>query len=57
LTSQAVAVLGSKKAAVRWLTSPALGLDGRRPIDLLRTTKGTDLVRTLLTRMDYDVYA
>ena len=55
--SQAVAVLGSKRAAERWLTNPTLGLDGRKPIDLLQSTEGTELVKILLTRMDYDVYA
>lgn len=57
ITSQAIDVLGSQEAAERWLSSPALGLDGRKPIDLLQSTEGTDLVKTLLTRMDYDVYA
>jgi len=57
VTSQAIDVLGSQEAAERWLSSPALGLDGRKPIDLLQSTEGTDLVKTLLTRMDYDVYA
>jgi putative toxin-antitoxin system antitoxin component (TIGR02293 family) len=57
VTSQAIDVLGSQEAAERWLSSPALGLDGRKPIDLLQSTEGTDLVKTLLTRMDYGVYA
>jgi putative toxin-antitoxin system antitoxin component (TIGR02293 family) len=57
VTSQAIDVLGSQEAAERWLSSPALGLDGRKPIDLLQSSEGTDLVKTLLTRMDYGVYA
>jgi len=57
VTSRAIEVLGSQDAAERWLSSPALGLDGRKPIDLLQSTEGTDLVKTLLTRMDHDVYA
>jgi putative toxin-antitoxin system antitoxin component (TIGR02293 family) len=57
VTGQAIDVLGSQEAAERWLSSPAIGLDQRRPIELLRSTEGTDLVRTLLTRMDYGVYA
>jgi uncharacterized protein (DUF2384 family) len=32
-------------------------LDERKPIDLLQSSEGTELVRTLLTRMDYGVYA
>ena len=57
VTSQAMDVLGSQEAAERWLSIPALGLGGRKPIDLLQSTQGTELVRTLLTRMDYGVYA
>ena len=50
-------VLSSQEAAERWLSTPALGIDGRKPIDLLQSTEGTELVKTLLTRMDYGVYA
>lgn len=56
ITEQAIAVLGSQEAAEHWLASPALGLDRRRPIDLLQSSEGTELVKTLLTRMDYGVY-
>jgi putative toxin-antitoxin system antitoxin component (TIGR02293 family) len=57
VTSQAIEVLGSQEAAERWLASPATGLDRRTPIDLLQSTEGTEMVKTLLTRMDYGVYA
>lgn len=57
VTEQAIDVLGSQEAAERWLASPALGLDQRRPIDLLQSTEGTELVRALLTRIDHGVYA
>jgi putative toxin-antitoxin system antitoxin component (TIGR02293 family) len=57
VTGQAISVLGSQVAAERWLASPALGLDRRRPIDLLQSSEGTNLVKTLLTRMDHGVYA
>jgi putative toxin-antitoxin system antitoxin component (TIGR02293 family) len=57
ITEHAIDVLGSKDAAERWLMMPALGLDQRRPIDLLQSSEGTELVKTLLTRMDYGVYA
>jgi putative toxin-antitoxin system antitoxin component (TIGR02293 family) len=57
VTSQAIDVLGSQEAAERWLASPAVGLDRRKPIDLLRSTEGTEMIKTLLTRMDYGVYA
>jgi len=57
ITEQAIDVLGTKDAAERWLITPAIGLDQRRPIDLLQSSEGADLVRTLLTRMDYGVYS
>jgi len=57
VAEQAVDVLGSQAAAERWLSTPAMGLDQRIPIDLLQSSEGTDLVRTLLTRMDYGVHA
>ena len=53
----ATEVLGSQDAAERWLTSPAMGLDRRLPIALLQSSQGTEMVKTLLNRMDYGVYA
>ena len=53
----ATGVLGSRDEAERWLSAPAIGLDRHTPIDLLQSTEGTELVKTLLTRMDYGVYA
>ena len=57
VTRQAINVLGTQEAAERWLDSAAIGLDRRRPIDLLKSTEGCELVKTLLTRMEYGVYA
>ena len=57
VTDQAIDVFGSREAAERWLSSPAMGLDQRMPIDLLHNAEGTEMVKTLLTRMDYGVYA
>ena len=50
VAEQAIEVLGSQEAAERWLAAPAMGLGQRRPIDLLQSSEGTDLVKTLLTR-------
>jgi putative toxin-antitoxin system antitoxin component (TIGR02293 family) len=57
VTDQAITVLGNQDAAEHWLLAPALGLSQRRPIDLLQSTEGTNMVKTLLTRMDYGVYS
>lgn len=57
VTQKAIEVLGSRDDAEDWLHRPALALDGRRPIELLTTRQGADLVKDHLTRMDHGVYA
>ena len=47
---------GSREEAPDWLQRPALALDGRRPIDLLRTPTGAEAVGDHLTRLEYGVY-
>ena len=49
-------VMGGREAAERWLAAPAAGLDGARPIELLRTVQGAGLVGDFLRRLDYGVY-
>jgi uncharacterized protein (DUF2384 family) len=41
----------------QWLGRPAIGLDQRRPIDLLGTPAGVELVEDYLQRLEYGVYA
>lgn len=53
---QAAAAFGSRSEAARWFRTPAMGLDRRRPIDLLWTEDGIDRVEVLLTRIDHGVY-
>jgi putative toxin-antitoxin system antitoxin component (TIGR02293 family) len=48
--------MGSQEAAEQWLERPAIGLDQRRPIDLLSTPAGVELVETFLERLEYGVY-
>jgi putative toxin-antitoxin system antitoxin component (TIGR02293 family) len=57
VTIKAIDVLGSQEAAIRWLATPAIALDGQRPIDLLSDPEGVARVLTLLVRMDYGIYA
>ena len=49
-------VFGDAAAAQRWLAAPAMGLDGARPIDLLRTLQGGELVTEFLGRLELGVY-
>ena len=57
ILARASTLLGSQEAAERWLEEPAIGLDQRRPIDLLSTPAGVDTLETHLTRIEYGVYA
>lgn len=50
-------IFGSKQDAEAWMNSPAIGLDQRRPIDLLATAVGVEAVEDYLTRIEYGVYA
>lgn len=49
-------VLGSEEAANEWLDTEAMGLEFRKPIDLVSTSPGAEAVKTLLQRMKYGVY-
>jgi putative toxin-antitoxin system antitoxin component (TIGR02293 family) len=55
--AKATAVFESKKKAEQWLEQPATGLNQRKPIDLLATPAGVELVDDFLVRLEYGVYA
>ena len=57
ILAKATQVFGTQKAAEEWLEQPATGLDQRRPIDLLATPAGVELVDEFLERLRYGVYA
>lgn len=57
VVAKATLVLGSQEAAVHWLTAPAIGLGQQKPVELLATPMGTQLVEELLDRIEYGVYA
>lgn len=57
VVAKATLVLDTREAAVQWLTSPAMGLDQQKPVDLLATPVGTQLVEELLDRIEHGVYA
>jgi putative toxin-antitoxin system antitoxin component (TIGR02293 family) len=54
--ARASEVLGSEDEAKRWLEEPAMALDQRRPIDLLASPAGTELVENLLVQLEYGVF-
>ncbi|HEY1605022.1 MAG TPA: antitoxin Xre/MbcA/ParS toxin-binding domain-containing protein [Allosphingosinicella sp.] len=55
--AKAIRVLGTQEDAEDWLNRPAIGLDQQRPIDLLATTAGVEIVEEHLERLEYGVYA
>jgi len=55
--AKATEIFGSKEDAELWMSRPAMGLDGERPIDLLQTVQGAELVNDFLGRLEYGVYA
>lgn len=57
ILAKATDILGSQAEAEQWLERPAIGLDQRRPIDLLGTPAGVELVEDHLERLEYGVYA
>lgn len=54
--AKATEIFGSKEEAERWMSKPAMGLDGQRPIDMLQTMQGTEVVDDFLGRLEYGVY-
>lgn len=57
ILGRAIEIFGTKDAAEAWLNTPAIGLNQRRPIDLLSTVVGVEAVEDYLTRIEYGVYA
>ena len=56
ILTRVTTLLGSQTAAERWLEQPAIGLDQRRPIDLMTTPSGLELVEDYLGRIEYGAY-
>jgi putative toxin-antitoxin system antitoxin component (TIGR02293 family) len=56
ILAQATEVFGSRSEAEKWLEQPAMALEGRKPIDLLATSVGVEIVDNHLTRLEYGVY-
>lgn len=56
LLARATIVFGGQEKAERWLCSNVMGLDGWRPLDLLQTAVGAQLIAEFLGRLEYGVY-
>jgi len=56
ILGRATELMGSRAEAELWLERPAMALDGRRPIDLLSTPAGVEMLESHLTRLEYGVY-
>ncbi len=56
LFAKAEDVFQSRPRAAQWLLDPAMALEHRRPIDLLTTPVGAQLVDDVLDRLRYGVY-
>lgn len=56
LIDKASDVLGGRDLAVEWMREPAMALENRRPIELLATSVGAQLVEDVIERMRYGVY-
>ncbi|MEX1153246.1 antitoxin Xre-like helix-turn-helix domain-containing protein [Parvibaculum sp.] len=56
ILAKATDLLGSQPEAEQWLERPAMGLDRQRPIDLLETPAGVEMVEDFLTQLEYGVY-
>jgi putative toxin-antitoxin system antitoxin component (TIGR02293 family) len=48
-------VMESAELAREWLRTPQIGLDGQRPLELMRTEAGAREVEDLLSRIEYGV--
>jgi putative toxin-antitoxin system antitoxin component (TIGR02293 family) len=57
LYARAHEVFANREKANRWMRRPNRALDGERPLALLRTSSGSELVETLLERIAYGVYS
>jgi putative toxin-antitoxin system antitoxin component (TIGR02293 family) len=56
ILGQATEIFGTTTAAAEWLSNPATGLDQRKPIDLIATTVGLEMLEEYMARLKYGVY-
>jgi len=56
ILARAIQVFGDQAEAERWLARPAMALDEGRPVDLLSSPAGVEMVEQLLGRLEHGVY-
>ena len=56
ILAKAIEIFGSQEEAEQWMLRPAIGLDQHKPIDLLATPAGSEVVQDFLERLEYGVY-
>jgi putative toxin-antitoxin system antitoxin component (TIGR02293 family) len=56
LFAKAEDVFGSSELAVEWMMKPAIALENRTPIELLKTSVGAQLVDDVIERIHFGVY-
>jgi putative toxin-antitoxin system antitoxin component (TIGR02293 family) len=56
ILAKAASIFGSKGEAEQSLERPVVGLNQRKPIDLLATPAGAELVEDFLVRLEHGVY-
>lgn len=49
-------VLGSDEELNRWLHNPVFALEGKKPIDLIKTESGRRKVEEVLHQIEYGIY-
>jgi putative toxin-antitoxin system antitoxin component (TIGR02293 family) len=56
VAAQAEEVLGGREDSVKWLHRANRSLGGRKPLDLVRTDAGSELVVDVLGRLEHGVF-
>ena len=56
VAAQAEEVLGGREDAVKWLHRPSRSLGGHKPLELVRTDAGSELVVDVLGRLEHGVF-
>jgi putative toxin-antitoxin system antitoxin component (TIGR02293 family) len=56
IMAAAIDLQGSLAEAESWLSTPAIALDQRTPLDLVATPVGAEMVKALIVRLNFGVY-